>query len=253
MQNKTFGDVVAIVIAGVVGVVAYIVSMQTSMFGAVSDPLTKQVASLGLSILFVIIGERVAFTFRNKSITEQIKNANDRLLSIVRSEIDSEVFEDTTSAHHHINLKIKTADKIYNTVIRISENAVHIDDFYDADTTLAWNKNIAHMLEHGGTFHNVFSSNIKSDTDSTITFMEKVKGLRDYRAWQITDCKVPLTNFIIIYKKNEPTEVLYGWAFDVLDIKPHVFLSRNPKLIQYFEAQFRALKNAGEVYFPKNN
>lgn len=253
MKNKTFGDIVAIIVAGIVGIIAYILSIQTSVFGTATDPLTNQVASLGLSILFVIIGERIAFTFRNKNITEQIKNDNERLLSIVRSEIDSEVFENTALAHHHINPRIKTADKVYSTLIRISDSDIHMSDFYDSETTLAWNQSIVEMLKNGGSFHSVFSSNIKSDTDNTSRFVQKIKGLKDYRSWEIKASQIPFTNFIIMYEKNKPTEVLYGWAFNTLEIKPHVFLSRNPKLIQYFEAQFRVLQNTGVIYDPSNS
>ncbi len=250
-------DIIAIIVTGIVGVVAYICSMRTSVFGAYpDDPTAILAASLGLSMLFLVIGERIATKFRNDSAIEKIEtvceNKNNALLTIIRSEIEGEIFENTAAAHKYANDILDITDKVLNTTIRIPSKNMKLNRFYATELIEEWNRKVANIVSDGGTYHEIFSENIKGRITDMEKLINNAGGSKDFRAWVLKSNAIPFTNFIIFYKNNIPIEVLYGWAFDDDNIHPHVFLSRSEKLIVYFEKQFQVLKAISDAAYPKS-
>jgi hypothetical protein len=228
--------------------------------------------SILIALCVFVVTERIAAIISHYLKGDREREL-DRMWADLKSELDG-VREDLTSTLENICKDLRNtilsksdifdlglpADGLRWVSNALNGDAVHVRDlmvranknasFADKKAYTTYLEDVEQFLERGYAYIVLGNDSGLLASDSwIIEHYDKHDRVNYVRRVTRDDIHFPIVNCVIIDHKDRRKEVLFGWDFDNTDVC-HVFLSRSPALIRYFETLFAACLTYSKEWSP---
>jgi hypothetical protein len=221
-------DIIGYILISTCSFVSFLLGISTDFFGLFPNPTNANFASLGMSLLILLIGDRITSGLRDRAAIRQVGDIVNKITSSVPLLDVINEFPNSNDALDYLCARLPYATAVLNT--RVSDIGVAPRTTIDSK----WGKTILRQVKAGLVFKDIVSP----------AFAEYAKKLAldagtfptgKYEYAVLANTPPSFLNFIVLEYKNGDQEVLIGWAASVYKgMEQRAYKVRDKRMISYF-------------------
>ena len=221
----------------ILSIVAFIALLRTDPFGLANLSQNPELPAFFLSIVVLLVSDRISGLFQMQENKEQTK----RLADLIKDSHSVVKFRTPRDAIQYISNRIDSLRSVENISVNTDDEFIDVDDyFYRSEQYDSFISSISSGVAKGLIWRDLGDKYAKKRFDKIGGLVAKKKSKGTYQ-YKLISHNEPQITFTIIQYHDGTREVLFNWDYRSPGAEPNVMLSRDEDLVTMFAIHFTIL------------